>query len=156
MLATKSYCMRFVHDLGKTLEQVLRLYRVSIGDADEGVPQELRRAATRVSVERAPRKQAGPADAVVGSDDDGDDDDDAAPDTPMPIGGFSIEASSCQSCLGDPAINTTSKAWADCSSAVVDTGLEDMTPLKLWSMAMKQHQVLEDCEAICNLSLIHI
>ena len=36
------------------------------------------------------------------------------------------------------------------SSAVIDTGLEDLTPLQLWSTAMSKYAVLEECAAILD------
>ncbi|MFP6589019.1 MAG: hypothetical protein VCE12_00710, partial [Candidatus Latescibacterota bacterium] len=67
MLATKSHGVRFANDLGRTLEHVLLMYRASLEGAEEGVPVELRRAATGVPESRAPQQRAGPGDAVAGS-----------------------------------------------------------------------------------------
>ena len=34
------------------------------------------------------------------------------------------------------------------SSAVIDTGLEELTPLQLWNTAMSKYQVLQECGAV--------
>jgi len=34
------------------------------------------------------------------------------------------------------------------SSAVIDTGLEELSPLQLWSTAMSKYKVLQECEAV--------
>ena len=48
----------------------------------------------------------------------------------------------------DAVDGATTALETDFSSAVIDTGLEEVTPLQLWSVAMTKYQVLEECRAV--------
>ena len=156
MLATKGHGMRFAHDLGKTLENVLDLYGASVQGAEEAVPEELLRAATGVPEKHAPRTSVGPADAVADSEEECDDD--AATSVVNAAFGQSPSGSNGENPgVGDEAGPAVSRAASgrkcrtegdDCSAAILDTGLDDLLPLRLWTMAIKQAKVLEDCQAV--------
>ena len=44
----------------------------------------------------------------------------------------------------------TQRAATDSSCAVIGEGQETITPLRMWSVAMKKYKVLEECETIFN------
>ena len=115
--------------LGEYLERILAAYRSSIR-GDEGVPHELLAVATEMDPAHVPQGRAGPADAV------GEVNDDVVPedhDSAEPDGKHDVQSSR-----------------QDYSSAVIDTGLEEFTPLQLWNVAMTKYKVLEECGAIIN------
>ena len=120
MVATKHSGIGFDPDaLGSRLERVLAAYRNSIPDGVEGVPRELVDTATTIDAAHAPRMRAGPADAADSE----------------------AEGS------GDEG-KSARVAFVDASAAVVDTGFDTVTPLRLWSNAMKKYKVLEECAGI--------
>ena len=113
-----------LHALGAQLEGVLDSYRESLGGTTSGVPRELLAAATPVMADQSTLHLPGPADAVAECSSE---DEPQAPQQAAPSG-------------------STEKATAqrlDHSCAIVDSGMQDMTPLRLWNMAMQKYEVLQ-------------
>ena len=117
MKATRHMGILRKEDLGEYLERVLSAYSASVGPSGTGVPQELICTATKLNPETVPQPSHGPADAAMGaeSDDEGE--------------------------CGEGATTKTLPKYVESSSAVVDSGLEDLTPLQIWNAAMQKYKV---------------
>ena len=122
--ATKNQGRILQDNLGPVLENVIDKYRTSLKGKAVGVPAELQVAATPLSSSRLAGVNLGPADCVP-QHNDGEED--------------HQEDGFC-----------TQRAATDSSCAVIDEGEETLTPLQLWSVAMKKYKVLEECETIFN------
>ena len=125
MEQTKFLGVENAQDLGEYLEHVLALYHESVGSSGEGIPRELLCPATKIDEAHGPQGREGPVDAAAGSESD------AEPAPKDEVSGVKRMA---------PVF--------DYSSAVLDTGLEDLTPLELWATAMRKYRVLDECSSI--------
>ena len=124
MVQTKYLGVVDAQNLGEYFEHLLDLYRTSVGPSGEGVPREFVYAATQIDEAHIPQGRPGPAEAAAA-----DGNDTTNPNVP-----------------GHTASSTPPKAM-DFSSAVLDTGLEDLGPLAIWNAALKKYRVLEECNA---------
>ena len=108
--------------LGARLESVLDAYRESLGGNSSGVPRELLAAATPMVGDLRTLHLPGPADAVAehSSED---------------------EARTCEQVA--PSISTAKSAAQelDHSCAIIDSAMQEVTPLRLWNMAMQKYEV---------------
>ena len=106
------------------MEHVLAAYSVSLGGARRGVPREIRDTATGVSAENLPVHLSGPAEATAGA---------IAPEE-------EVDA------IAGAAVGEEAAGSMDSSAAVLDTGLEDISFLRLWNEAIRKYHVLQELE----------
>ena len=113
-----------LYALGTQLESVLEAYQESLGGNSEGVPRELLAAATPMVGELRSLHLPGPADAVAehGFEDEG----------------WTSEQLAPGSNTAKPAAQTL-----DHSCAIIDSAMQEVTPLRLWNMAMQKYEVLQ-------------
>ena len=119
MEATKQHALWENPDvLDDGLESLLRKYELSIGKVT-GVPSELIQGASRIAAEHAKVCAAGPADCTPSSED-------------------------LQQETGN-----TADGGEDCAkqcAAVLDGGVDDITPVQIWNAVMKKYKVAQQCD----------
>ena len=119
MEATKQHALWENPDvLDDGLESLLRKYELSIGKVT-GVPSELIQGASRIAAEHAKVCAAGPADCTPSSED-------------------------LQQENGN-----TADGGEDCAkqcAAVLDGGVDDITPVQIWNAVMKKYKVAQQCD----------
>ena len=113
-----------LHALGARLESVLDAYQESLGGKSSGVPRELLAAATPMVGELRTLHLPGPADAVAehSSED---------------------EARTCEQVAPETSTATSAAQNLDHSCAIIDSNMQEVTPLRLWNMAMQKYEVLQ-------------
>ena len=116
-------------NLGEHFESLLEAYRESVGGADTGIPRELFARADPLSEDLIDVHYDGPADATAGADSESD-----SPGCPGTL-----------DAAGPSEKKQTAKA-CDSSSAILDTGLDVQSPLRLWNLAMDRYRVLQKLE----------
>ena len=127
--ATKDHDILGLTSLGEYFEQLLQTYQVSLDGGEHGVPNHIFTVATRMHSEKIHLTYPGPAQAIADSEsDDGV--------TPRPKSAESNRGAS----HGPP----------DASAAILDTGLHDLSPLRLWDLAMQKYEVLQQLESQYN------
>ena len=156
-------------NLGTRLEAVLSAYRRSLGGSNVGVPEELLKTATPLREERVAGIHMGPGDITCDDAFGSNHTDEASGSVPTvsteSVKGATSEVGKvCGSDLGGPGLpgkpsgsDTTGQTGAtmfkarqavDSSFAILDLGEEDITPLQLWSLALKKYNILEECGEI--------
>ena len=119
MEATKQHALWENPDvLDDGLESLLRKYELSIGKVT-GVPSELIQGASRIAAEHAKVCAAGPADCTPSSED--------------------LQQENGNSADGGE----------DCAkqcAAVLDGGVDDITPVQIWNAVMKKYKVAQQCD----------
>ena len=130
MLATKKHDVLSLAYLGEEMEGLLQAYRASLNGSDRGVPRPLVETATEIFSEHVSVTLPGPVDAAEDSDGSGQDNSSERKEVPK----------SCRNSLDV-------KRPIDSSVAIVDTGLQDLSPLRLWNSAMEKYQTLQQCES---------
>lgn len=133
LVATKDQHVLNDDSLGKQLERRLSEYQASLGGASSGVPSEIVSAATSIDPQYTSVNLPGPADAVANSSDS--DCFDVKPDAATKEGAPSDKRIKRG---GSARVNTL-----DSSAAVLDSGLDEMSPIALWNRAMEKYGILQ-------------
>jgi hypothetical protein len=133
--ATKHQYVLGVERLGAQLEGRLEEYRLSLGGAMRGVPAEIMTAATKIDSKYASVHLPGPADAAVATSSSSGSDEEP--------GAAKEEAPPRDRRAGKQQF--TRMSAVDSSAAILDSGLEDLSPLRLWNIAMEKYSVLKEC-----------
>ena len=121
--ATREHDVRTANALGEHLENLLQAYSVSLDGKSSGVPEELLQLAGPISSESVNLNLPGPADAAAHADSDtacSTDEDDARPSS-----------------------SRERRTHVDSSAAVIDTGQEHLSCVRLWNLAMQRYDVLQ-------------
>ena len=140
MAATKLQALWKTGSLDDSLEALLLAYARSVGGSDGGVPRELFDGASRIAVEHATIHAAGPANCTPSKADLLRESNGDAASGETQRSATPAQLHSSDDTREDPADATQQ------SAAVLDGGMDDITPVRIWDAVMKKYRLAQQCD----------